>query len=169
MIDAGCVYCQGSGGENTWAQSTGSSEGRRVHVRSAISCRRGAETTGRCLEAATFSVRVAVIAQQRDFPPLSIPWHEHYVVFAVPSHVRLALPFSQLGLLSAELGRSRKGDRFSTPLALRNGRAPSSHAARGGGLPVGNQLLATGNTYIPHEGIVALPNIRRHMAPRSQS
>jgi hypothetical protein len=61
--------------------------------------------------------------------------HEHYVRLAVPSHMRLALPFSHGDLLSGERGGSVKGGHLHDFDSRRNGKASASLTATGGGLP----------------------------------
>src|SRR6266568_4327232 len=69
--------------------------------------------------------------------PVSVLRHKHNVILAVPANVRLALPVSHENLLPSERGGSLKGGSLLYSCARRNGRAPASLTARGGGLPVG--------------------------------
>ena len=85
---------------------------------------------------------LAQLPQQRPNPSsqraiddtASVLWDKNYVILAVPADVRLALPCSPGDLLASERGGSSKGGLLHF-CARRNGRAPGSLTARGGGLP----------------------------------
>src|SRR5262249_21528250 len=68
--------------------------------------------------------------------PASVLRHKNNVILAVPADVRLALPVSHEDLLPSERGGSLKGGALLYAGARRNGRAPASLTARGGGLPI---------------------------------
>jgi hypothetical protein len=89
-----------------------------------------------------------LLAQFPDDPPhassklpidntAAVLWDKNNVVLEVPKNVRLALPVSHGHLLPSERGSSLKGGSLLHSCARRNGRAPVSLTARGGGLPVG--------------------------------
>ena len=76
---------------------------------------------------------------------LSVFRAEHNVIFAVPFHVRLALPLSHVDLLSFELPGSLKGDRLPN---AGSAEAFSSRTARGGGLPIGVNSAAGKSVHV---------------------
>ena len=75
-----------------------------------------------------------VAAQRPVQAPLAILGNEYDVIFAVPSHMRLALPLSHDDLLPFEFGDSLEGGHLLDLAARLNGRASASLTARGGGL-----------------------------------
>jgi len=71
----------------------------------------------------------------------SVLWDENNVLLTIPTDVRLALPVSHENLLLSERGGSLKGGSLLQLYARRNGRASASLTARGGGLPVGVNVV----------------------------